>query len=78
MSQLTIPKWNAKRTPETKTVEDVLKAAGFEQVDAYRYNSAAIRLRVIDSRFKGLSGEKRDAMVEQSWKSSPREPKRIS
>jgi hypothetical protein len=33
-------------------------------VDAYRYNSASIRVRVIDSRFKDLTLEKRDAMVE--------------
>jgi hypothetical protein len=45
-------------------VEDVLRQAGFEKVDAYRYNSASLRLRVIDSRFEGLSPEERDAMVE--------------
>jgi hypothetical protein len=36
----------------------------FERADSYRYNSASIRVRVIDSRFEGLSREKRDAMVE--------------
>jgi hypothetical protein len=56
--------WEAKRTKETRKVEDVLRRAGFEKVDAYRYNSASIRLRVIDGRFEGLSLAKRDAMVE--------------
>ena len=56
--------WEAKQTDETRLVEDVLKRAGFGQVDAYRYNSASIRLRVIDPRFDGLPIEKRDAMVE--------------
>ena len=59
----TIP-WEAKRTDETRQVEEVLRKAGFNRVDAYRYNSASIRLRVIDPRFEGLSPEKRDAMVE--------------
>jgi hypothetical protein len=53
-----------KRTDETRRVEDVLRKAGFETVDAYRYNSASIRDRLIDSRFEGLSAEDRDAMVE--------------
>ena len=56
--------WEAKQTDETRLVEDVLKRAGFGQVDAYRYNSASIRVRVIDPRFDGLPIEKRDAMVE--------------
>ncbi len=55
---------NHKRTPETRRVEDVLREAGFEKVDAYRYNSASIRVRVIDSRFEGISSEKRDKLVE--------------
>jgi hypothetical protein len=56
--------WESKRTDETRQVEDVLRKAGFTKVDAYRYNSASIRLRVIDPRFEGLSHEQRDAMVE--------------
>ena len=64
MIQTTAPPWEAKRTDETRCVEEVLRKAGFAHVDAYRYNSASIRVRVIDSRFEGLSPEKRDAMVE--------------
>ena len=56
--------WEDKRTDETRQVEEVLRQAGFDKVDAYRYNLASIRLRVIDPRFEGLSTEKRDAMVE--------------
>jgi broad-specificity NMP kinase len=61
------------RTEESKLVEKVLKEAGFEQVDAYRYNSASIRVRVVDSRFENLSQEKRDGMVEKHLKKLPRE-----
>lgn len=64
MSNTSAPPWEAKRTDETRQVEEVLKRAGFEQVDAYRYNSVSIRVRVIDSRFEGRSIEERDAMVE--------------
>jgi len=64
MSQATARPWEAKRTDETRQIEAFLEKAGFQQVDAYRYNSASIRIRVIDPRFEGLSDEKRDAMVE--------------
>jgi hypothetical protein len=56
--------WDAKRTDETRLVEEVLRSAGFQRVDAYRYNSASIRVRVVDPRFEGLSTENRDALVE--------------
>lgn len=56
--------WEAMRTDETRQVEEVLRKAGFARSDAYRFNSASIRLRVIDPRFEGLSVEARDAMVE--------------
>lgn len=64
MTNTTLPIWEAKRTDETRLVEDLLRKAGFEKADAYRYNSASIRVRVIDSRFERLSAERRDAMVE--------------
>lgn len=60
----TIARWKAMRTEETRQVEEALRNAGFDQVDAYRYNSASIRVRVIDRRFEGLSAEERDALVE--------------
>jgi stress-induced morphogen len=64
MSTVATPPWEAKRTPETRSVEDLLQRH-FERADSYRYNSASIRVRVIDSRFAGQSREKRDALVEQ-------------
>ena len=64
MTNETISRWMAMRTDETRHVEEILRKAGFQQVDAYRYNSASIRVRVIDPRFQGLSTENRDAMVE--------------
>ena len=36
---------------------------GFERVDAYRFNSASIRVRVIDPRFEGKSIAEREDMV---------------
>ena len=64
MTNTSAPAWETKRTDETRQIENLLREAGFEQVDAYRYNSASIRVRVIDRRFEGLSVEKRDSMIE--------------
>lgn len=64
MNQTATRSWEAKRTDETFAVEEALKKAGFDHVDAYRYNSASIRVRVIDPRFDGLSAVQRDAMIE--------------
>lgn len=64
MTTATTPLWEAKRTPETRMVEDLLRQH-FKQADSYRYNSASIRVRVIDPSFEGMQREKRDAMVEQ-------------
>ncbi len=75
MTTATAPQWEAKRTEETQMVEAQLRPH-FEQVDAYRYNSASIRLRVIDSRFEGMSREKRDAMVEEQLDKLPPETQR--
>lgn len=63
MSQETIPVWQSMRTSETQQIEEVLRRE-FPLTDAYRYNSASIRLRIIDERFKGLSDSKRDDLVE--------------
>ena len=71
MTGTSAPPWQHKRTHETCQVEQVLLKAGFEKVDAYRYNSASIRVRVIDSRFEGRSLEERDRMVEPHLDSLP-------
>jgi hypothetical protein len=44
-------------------VERVLRAV-FPNSEAYQYNPASIRVRVIDDRFDGLSYEDRDGLVE--------------
>lgn len=71
MTKSTKPAWEAKRTAETREVERVLKEAGFKQVDAYRYNSASIRVRVIDRRFDGLARDERDSLVEPHLEQLP-------
>ncbi len=76
MTTTAAPAWHAKRTEETRRVEEVLKQGGFDQVDAYRYNSASIRVRVIDRRFDGLPREKRDALVEEYLDKLPPEIQR--
>lgn len=63
MSQGTTSRWDALRTPETRLVEDMLREV-FPNTDAYRFNSASIRVRVVDPRFEGLSTEQRDSLVE--------------
>ena len=70
------PAWHAKRTEETRMVEEVLSKGGFDEVDAYRYNSASIRIRVIDRRFEGMSRERKDAMVEEYLDKLPPETQR--
>ena len=75
MTTATTPPWEKKRTAETRVVEDHLRPH-FERVDSYRYNSASIRVRVIDSRFEGMSREQRDAMVEEQLDKLPPETQR--
>jgi hypothetical protein len=71
----TIPRWESKRTDETRTVEDVVRKT-FPNADAYRYNSATIRLRVIDERFTGLSDSKRDELIEPLIEQLPEDTQR--
>ena len=56
--------WPKKHTDQTREIERVLRAAGFAKVDAYRYNPASIRVRVVDAKFEGRSLAARDKMVE--------------
>ncbi|MGC1274709.1 MAG: hypothetical protein WBC44_13465 [Planctomycetaceae bacterium] len=58
-----VPEWEALKTEETRRIEDVLRTR-FQTVDAYRYNSASIRLRIIDPSFKERPREDRDDLVE--------------
>jgi hypothetical protein len=75
MTTSTTKAWESKRTEETRRVEGLLGSV-FEQAEAYRYNSASIRVRVIDSRFEGMAREKRDAMVEEQIAKLPLETQR--
>lgn len=63
----------SRKTDETRDVERRLREAGFARVDAYRYNSASIRVRVIDPGFEGLSDEERDVRVEKVLDQIPSE-----
>jgi hypothetical protein len=64
MRQVTAHPWEAMRTDESRRVEMVLNDAGFPNADAYRYNSASLRVRVIAPGFEGLSVDQRYGMVE--------------
>lgn len=72
MTTATTRPWEAKRTPETRMVEERL-SPHFERVDCYRYNAASIRVRVIDGRFEGMSREQRDTIVEEHLDKLPLE-----
>lgn len=54
--------WEEKKTSETRKIEDLLRH-DFPRSDAYRFNSASIRVRVIDERFEGKTIAEREAMV---------------
>jgi stress-induced morphogen len=59
----TVSEWEKLRDNDSHTVEELLRKH-FQRADAYRYNSASLRVRIIDPRFKGLSREARDDLVE--------------
>jgi hypothetical protein len=75
MTTSTTKTWESKRTEETRAIKDLLRKS-FEQADSYRYNSASIRIRVIDKRFEGMPREKRDALVEEQIDELPPETQR--
>jgi stress-induced morphogen len=50
------------KTAESNMVEAALRVK-FPSAEAYRYNSASIRVRVIDPKFEGLSLNDRENMV---------------
>lgn len=57
------PPWEHRRTPDSRAVEAQLRPH-FAQVDAYQFNPASIRLRIIDERFETLPSELRHNLVE--------------
>jgi len=77
MNRTTLPAWEKKRTAETRAVEKLLsEEGGFQKVDAYRYNVASIRVRVIDPRFEGKSVDQRDRMVDKYLRKLPGDTQR--
>jgi hypothetical protein len=56
------PVWENKRTQETREIESLL-GQQFDRVEDYRFNSASIRVRIIDQRFEGKSMAEREEMV---------------
>ncbi len=54
--------WEEKKTEETRKIESLFRTE-FPQTDAYRFNSASIRVRVIDDRFEGKTIDEREALV---------------
>jgi hypothetical protein len=63
--------WEEKRTDETRRVEAIFRTE-FPNTDAYRFNSASIRVRVIDDRFKGKSLDEREEMVLPLFRQLPK------
>lgn len=56
---------------EVEQIEAAFKAAGFRKVDAYRYNPASIRVRVIAKQFQGQSQRKRLATADEILRTLP-------
>jgi stress-induced morphogen len=53
---------NKKTTPETRKIEALLRGT-FPKAEAYRYNSASIRVRIIDDQFAGKTRSEREDLV---------------
>ncbi len=69
-------KWKSKRTTESRKIEKKLKELGYHQVDSYRYNSASIRVRIIDDRFATGNRDKWETIVEKDLVTLPEETRR--
>ena len=54
---------NVEKNEETKRIEEVLREQ-FRDIEAYRYNMASIRVRVIDERFRRKSKTEPENMVQ--------------
>jgi len=67
-----MPEWEKKKTEETRKIEALFRTE-FPLSDAYRFNSASIRVRVIDGRFEGKSIAEREVMVSALLEKLPKE-----
>ena len=59
------------KNEETRKIESLFQAE-FPQTEVYRFNSASIRMRVIDDRFEGKSIAEREDMVLPLLKKLPK------
>jgi hypothetical protein len=63
--------WNGKQTDQSADVVRAFRTNGFRKIDAYRYNSVSIRVRVIDKRFKGKTRRQRMELAEKAIQTLP-------
>jgi hypothetical protein len=72
------PAWRKKTTPETERIVKLLEPhfrrhpPGYPPA-AYRYNSASIRVRVVDEAFRGKSRPERDKILRPIIQQLPEE-----
>ena len=72
------PRWHRKQTPETKRIVELLEPAFPNHPPdyppaAYRFNSAPIRVRIVDESFRAKSCAERDEMVAPLLEQLPEE-----
>jgi hypothetical protein len=70
MSSKTASRWKQMQDADSQQIEKALRIE-FPDADAYRYNSASVRVRIIDDKFRGKPADKRDALVERVLKNLP-------
>jgi stress-induced morphogen len=70
MSNNSTRDWTALQNEETNRVVAALSTV-FSSTDAYQFNPASIRVRVIDPQFEGKSAEERDALIERVLQTLP-------
>jgi hypothetical protein len=63
--------WEQKKTDETRKIEALFRTV-YPRTDAYRFNSASIRVRVVDPRFEGKTIAEREEMVMPLFKKLPK------
>jgi hypothetical protein len=66
-----MPPWESKKTDETRNIETLFRP-DYPGTEAYRFNSASIRMRVVDPRFEGKSIAEREAMVMPLFRQLPK------
>jgi hypothetical protein len=71
MSTIGRQPWIAMRDKDSIRIEKALKPF-FPLVEAYRYSSVSIRVRVVDERFSGLSIAARDDLVAKHLTTLPK------